>query len=95
MTASEILGGITSVATSAVPVRAKTAFTSGKFFKMSFSVFSCIRRDCSSPVLGERICCKAKSPSLNWGANSLPIWVANTPVSTKILNAKLRTTILS
>ena len=95
ITASEILGGITSVATSAVPVRAKTALTSEKFFKISFSVFSCILKDCSKPVLGERICCKAKSPSLNCGANSLPICVVNTPVKTKILTAKVTTTILN
>ncbi|MBF6865525.1 hypothetical protein HN302_20195, partial [Acinetobacter baumannii] len=50
---SEIFGGITSVATSAVPVRAKTAFTSGKFFKMSFSVFSCIRSDIGVKIFGD------------------------------------------
>ena len=93
--ASEILGGITSVATSAVPVRAKIALISGNSFNSNFSVFSCIRKDCSKPVLGERICCTAKSPSLNCGANSLPTCVASTPVKNKIHKARVSTKALN
>ena len=90
-TASEIFGGITSVATSAVPVRANMALISGNAFSNNFSVFSCIRKDCSKPVLGERICCTAKSPSLKVGANSLPIFVARTPVKTSTHTASVIT----
>ena len=68
---SETLGGIGSVAMSAVPVLEKTTFTSGIVFT-AFSTSSCIRVLCSMPVLGIRMACIAMSPSSSRGMNSCP-----------------------
>src|SRR5690625_3282893 len=73
---SATLGGMGSVATSAVPIRAKSLSTSGNALILC-SRISCISTACSRPVPGIRIACSAMSPSFNCGMNSEPRVVAN------------------
>ncbi len=70
--------GIASVATSAVPVRAKAVSTSGNFSRR-VSICFWNSTDCVSPVAGMRSACTAMSPSLRLGTNSLPRRVASQP----------------
>ncbi|MNF89019.1 hypothetical protein D3C84_715240 [compost metagenome] len=68
-----------SEAISAVPVRANTLCTSGTCWTMARSRRCCMSTDCDRLVPGTRSACKAKSPSLRLGTNSLPMRLANTP----------------
>ncbi|MNN09817.1 hypothetical protein D3C81_1227210 [compost metagenome] len=68
-----------SAAISAVPVRANTRSTSGTRSTMARSRRVCISTDCVRLVPGMRKACRAKSPSLRLGMNSLPMREASTP----------------
>ena len=89
-----MFGGIGSEAISAVPVRANTRCTSGTWAMMACSRRCCMSTDCDRLVPGTRSACKAKSPSLRLGMNSLPRRLAMTPDSSTspaaVVNASLR-----
>ncbi len=79
---SEISGPQTSVTISEVPVREKmAAISSGNSFSSSDSTLSCIWALVVSAMLGMRVGCSAKAPSLSWGMNSLPTCVAKASVA--------------
>ncbi|MNI43439.1 hypothetical protein D3C73_977690 [compost metagenome] len=77
-----MFGGIGSEAISAVPVRANTRSTSGTLPRICVSRRCCMSTDCVRLVPGTRKACRAKSPSLRLGTNSLPMRLASTPLST-------------
>ncbi|MNC15726.1 hypothetical protein D3C75_635510 [compost metagenome] len=74
-----MFGGIGSEAISAVPVRANTRSTSGTWAMIACSRRCCMSTDCDRLVPGTRKACRAKSPSLRLGMNSLPMRLAITP----------------
>ena len=82
-----MFGGIGSEAISAVPVRANIRSTSGTCSMMAFSRRCCMSTDWVRLVPGTRNACKARSPSLRLGMNSLPMRVASTPLSSTKMNA--------
>ncbi len=53
-------------------MREKVMVTSGNFSSSTFSAFSCIAIEASSPMLVVRIMCVAKEPSSSCGTNSAP-----------------------
>ncbi|MNR30426.1 hypothetical protein D3C85_1478810 [compost metagenome] len=77
-----MFGGIGSEAISAVPVRANTRSTSGTFSRIRVSRRCCMSTDCVRLVPGTRKACRAKSPSLRLGTNSLPMRLVSTPLNT-------------
>ncbi|MNE42806.1 hypothetical protein D3C80_1369540 [compost metagenome] len=84
-----MFGGIGSEAISAVPVRANTRSTSGTWLNTLCSSCCCMATDWLRLVPGTRNACKAKSPSLKLGTNSLPMRLANTPDNSTITAARL------
>ena len=78
---SATLGGIGSVATSAVPILAKVSFTSGNSRNFFCTAF-CISIACVRLVPGMRSECTARSPSSRFGMNSLPMREARRRLST-------------
>ncbi|MNT28491.1 hypothetical protein D3C72_1641820 [compost metagenome] len=84
-----MFGGIGSEAISAVPVRANTRSTSGTWLSTLCSRRCCKATDWLKLVPGTRNACKAKSPSLKLGTNSLPIRLANTPDNRTITPARV------
>jgi hypothetical protein len=61
-----------SVAISAVPMREKISFTSGKSRRMTASLCFCNSSEEDKPALLLRMSWKAKSPSSSCGMNSEP-----------------------
>ncbi len=87
-----MLGGITSVAISAVPVRAKTRAISGNFALSVRSICICISSDCARPVPGTRMAWMERSPSFRLGTNSAPRRKAATSDTLTATAAKVSTT---